>query len=95
MTLTRREKRILLEACEGLSSQYNYYHTSCEAIFNACPSSADLDLVEKYCSFYNKKNGKYWIHSSKFYEEMHDEYLLPEWRQTLLLFFREACEGVE
>lgn len=95
MTLTRREKRILLEACEGLSSPYSYYHTSCGAILKLCASSADLYLIEKYCSFYNKKNGKYWIHSSKFYEEMNDEYLLPEWRQTLLLFFREAHRSVE
>lgn len=90
MKLSRREKQILLEACERIEA-FSFY-PSCSAIFTSC---GDTVFIKKYCRFYGKRYGTYWIYQSKFYDEMRNENLISEWRQTLLLFFREAASAVD
>ena len=83
MSLTKKEKAILLRAAENVEF---YGIPSCVSIYRK-----KAYLTDKYCRFYDKPRGAYWL--SEFYNEGTTEFIIL-WRTMLILFYREAADDV-
>lgn len=98
MKLTKKEIKIIHAACELLALKKERY--SCAAIETAFdPNNKNpsfYPLVERYCDFYCKETGTFWISAIEYkkYTETEWNEFSNGWRQTLLLWFAKCASDI-